>query len=793
MATQSLLVIEPDSTLASRIGSTLQSSGYRIMASACSKDQAFRFLSQTSPDLVLISLKSHGDLDSVAIANQIQDEFGIPVVYITHDSDDRSQNQPWMTIPYEYFIKPQEEEIRAIIELALYQFTKRPMPGKYERWLKAIMDNIGDAVIICDEERRVVLMNPASEAITGWDQRDALGKPLEHSFKILNEEISHITSTPVPRDLVEGKSVHQNNFTLLSKEGTRKSIVGYAVPIVDAQRKTTGTITVFRDITARSKMSQLVKSIVQLAIELVGAHAGEIFLYDQEKDELRVAYSLGFMEKFIGVALKPGEGMAGRVFQTGKPLIVDDYDNWEGKARDFASTPPFTTILQIPLKWQDQCIGVLGVDADKRMHVYSENDVRLVTLFGTLAAIAIENVWLNEELQNWLEKHKKVLEQQVVQRTTDLSRLARRLEISARVSNEITSILDINKLLNRVVGLIRDSFDYYYVQIFLVDTMKDRLVLEAASDGSLPGEWPKSLEIGPGSLNGLVAQTNQILLVNDVSKEDNYLFDDMNPDTRSELVLPLKIAARMLGTLDIQSSHKNDFTEEDKLAFKTLSDQIAVAIENARLYEYSRSVAVLEERNRLARELHDSVTQSLFSMDLHARAIDKYLTRDTQQAKVQIAQLRQITHDTLEEMRSLINDLRPLSISEVGLVPSLNQEIEHVRRPGGPEIVLSASGDCRLPSELEEGLFRIAQEAIRNAIKHARAQHIDVVVASQPHEVALSVIDDGRGFDPEVPRDRRAFGLIGMNERAVLLGSHLSLVTKPGEGTRIEVRVPIEK
>jgi signal transduction histidine kinase len=249
----------------------------------------------------------------------------------------------------------------------------------------------------------------------------------------------------------------------------------------------------------------------------------------------------------------------------------------------------------------------------------------------------------------------------------------------------------------------------------------------------------------------------------------------------------------MLGTLDIQSSHINDFTEEDKLAFKCLSDQIAVAIENARLYECSRDMAVLEERNRMARELHDSVTQSLFSMDLHARAIDKYLTRDTRQAKAQIAQLRQITHDTLEEMRSLINDLRPPSISEIGLVPSLKQELEHMKRPGGPEIGLSTSGDCRLPSELEEGLFRIAQEALRNAVKHSRAQHISVKLAAEAQEVTLSISDDGRGFDPLVPTDRRAFGLIGMNERAVLLGTQLKLETEPGAGTKVEVRVPIEK
>jgi PAS domain S-box-containing protein len=795
MAYPEILLIESDSALATKICATLQSLGYHVLAAVSSREQAFNQLSITSPDLILFGLKSHTDIDSLEIAAQIQDECGIPVIFITSRAEDAALREPGKIVPYEYLVQPKEKDLRAIIELALHQYVRKPSPGKYEQWLYAILENIGDAVIICDKARRVVLMNSAAETITGWDHQDGLGKPLDKIFQIYNEVTAGVTEIPVTKVLIEGISTSQTYYILLTKDGVQKYIVGYAVPIVDNDRKNSGIIIVFRNTMARSKMSQLVKSIVQLAIELVGAHAGEIFLYDQEKDELRVAFSLGFMEEFKGLTLKPGEGMAGRVFQSGKPLIVDDYDTWEGKAKGFESTPPFTTILQIPLIWQDQCIGVLGVDADRRLHAYTENDVRMVNLFGTLAAIAIENVWLYEELQNWLEKHKLLLEQQVKLRTAELSRLARRLEISARVSNEITSIMNIDKLLDRVVSLIRDSFDYYYVQIFLVGNRLDRLVLAAASNGMNRSseKQEKNLEIGPGSLNGLVAQTNQILLVNDVSKESNYLFDEKKPNTKSELVLPLKIASHMLGTLDIQSSNINDFTEEDKLAFKCLSDQIAVAIENARLYECSRDVAVLEERNRLARELHDSVTQSLFSMDLHARAIDKYLKRDPQQAKVQIAQLRQITHDTLEEMRSLINDLHPPSISEIGLIPALRQEIEHKNRPDGPKIFLSTSGDCRLPSELEEELFHIAQEALRNAVKHSRAQHITVTLATTPHEVALSITDDGIGFDPLLPRDHRAFGLIGMNERAVLLGTHLKLDAKPGVGTKVEVRVPIGK
>jgi signal transduction histidine kinase len=226
----------------------------------------------------------------------------------------------------------------------------------------------------------------------------------------------------------------------------------------------------------------------------------------------------------------------------------------------------------------------------------------------------------------------------------------------------------------------------------------------------------------------------------------------------------LRVGDQVLGTLDVESAEVNAFTQEDVLVIQSLGDQIAIAIENARLYDRSRELAILEERHRLARELHDSVTQSLFSLDLHAKAIATYLKRDPQQAEAQIQQLRQITHDTLREMRSLIFDLRPTSLKDIGLVPALRQWIEHLRRPDGPELVLHATGERRIPAEVEQDLFRIAQEALSNAIKHAGARHIVVELTIESEQATLRVTDDGCGFDPVAlfQTNRRAFGLIGM-------------------------------
>jgi len=668
--------------------------------------------------------------------------------------------------------------------------TNAKMLKESEQWLATTLQSILDAVMITDTTECIKVLNPAAEALTGWKHEDALGKDLTEVLRIINEQTHTPIESLVTKVLREGDSIRLANHTLLAKDGTETSIDCSAVPIRDDKGNITGVVVVFRDITTHLEMSELLKAIVEWAADLLRTYAAEIYLYDQGREELRLV--IGYGSEYIGATLKPGEGMVGKVFQSGEPMIVDDYQTWEGKTPVFETTPPFTTVLVVPLKWRKWVIGALAIVADARRRTFNQDDVRLATLFAKLAAVTIKNAQLYEELQSRMEEQRRILAQQVAERTAELAHRALQLETSAQVSREITSILDIDDLLIRVVELIREAFSYYYVQIFLVDQGTNRLVLQAGS-GQIGRQFKsqgKSLEIGATSLNGEVAQTNEALIVNDLSHEPRYLAEELLPDTMSELVIPLRVGRQVIGTLDVQSAKPNAFSEVDLLVIQSLGDQVAIAIENARLYDRSRELAVLEERNRLARELHDSVTQSLFSLDLHARAVATYLKRDPQQAEAQIQELRQITHDTLQEMRSLIFDLRPFSLEDIGLVPALRQQIEHLRRPNGPEFVLDVRGERRLSAEVEQGLFRIAQEALRNAVKHTGARHIAVALTMDPGHVTLCVTDDGRGFDPESPpADRRAFGLIGMRERAELLDGDFEIISQPGAGTRVEVRV----
>jgi nitrate/nitrite-specific signal transduction histidine kinase len=376
------------------------------------------------------------------------------------------------------------------------------------------------------------------------------------------------------------------------------------------------------------------------------------------------------------------------------------------------------------------------------------------------------------------------LEQRVAQRTFALQHRAVQLETSAHVSREITSILDIDTLLSRVVELIHAAFHYYCVHIFLVDANGQCLELRASS-GAFPPQHHR-LSIGRGSLNGETVITNEAVLVDDVAADPRFLVDDALPETRAELIIPLRMGERVIGTLDVQSAELNAFTSEDVLVIQSLGDQIAIAIENARLYDQSRALAVVQERNRLAREFHDSVTQSLYALVVFAGAAqDMIQVHDLAALRNQIDRMEKAAQQSLKEMRLLLYELRPPVEEKIGLAGALQQRLAAVEQRTGMDAQVTVACSLDLPAEMEQGLFRIAQEALNNTLKHAQARMVSVRVYADAGRIELEVSDDGGGFRPEEARRRGGFGLAMMRERAEQLGGTLSITSAPGAGTRV--------
>jgi signal transduction histidine kinase len=233
-----------------------------------------------------------------------------------------------------------------------------------------------------------------------------------------------------------------------------------------------------------------------------------------------------------------------------------------------------------------------------------------------------------------------------------------------------------------------------------------------------------------------------------------------------------------------------EFSLEDQELIEMLAPHAAVAMENARLYERSRELSIVEERNRLARELHDSLVQKLFGVVLAAQSAGTLLDRDTDAARGQVEHLQELAHEAVVELRSLVFQLRPAEIGTEGLGAALRKHVDLLRRAHRADIALQVTGSPRLRAGVDEEVFRIAQESLQNALRHSRADRIEVRLDESPGGLALAVVDDGVGFEPDEAGLRsRRLGLTSMEERAHALGARLAIDSAPGRGTTITLEV----
>jgi two-component system nitrate/nitrite sensor histidine kinase NarX len=258
---------------------------------------------------------------------------------------------------------------------------------------------------------------------------------------------------------------------------------------------------------------------------------------------------------------------------------------------------------------------------------------------------------------------------------------------------------------------------------------------------------------------------------------------------RAVLALPLLAREQCYGALTLFYRAPRAFADEEVALGAAFADQVALAIENARLHARAREVAALEERQRLARELHDAVTQTLFSASLIADVLPALWERDPAQGAARLDELRALTRGALAEMRTLLLELRPDALLEAGLADLLRQLVEAFTGRARVRATLAVEGQRPVPPAVQVAFYRIAQEALNNVAKHAQARSAAVTLRQDPERVELAVADDGRGFDPAAATAGH-LGLRIMRERAAAAAAALVVTSRPGAGTRVALVWP---
>ncbi len=264
---------------------------------------------------------------------------------------------------------------------------------------------------------------------------------------------------------------------------------------------------------------------------------------------------------------------------------------------------------------------------------------------------------------------------------------------------------------------------------------------------------------------------------------------------RYHATIPLNTQNKALGVLNVASEEDRWWllSPDDLRLLHTVGDLLSIAIERAQLFAKSTQLGILEERNRLAREIHDTIAQGLTAVTLKLETADALLEMEVNptQTRQTVQDALALTQTNLEEVRRSVLDLRAAPLEGRNLVEALTALQEDISQTHNMPINFSVSGrDTPLPVRLEVGLYRIAQEALNNIARHAEATEVTLDLVILPKLVTLTILDNGVGFDPSKVRKGR-FGLIGLSERVKLLGGQLEMDTSPGSGVQLVARIPL--
>lgn len=416
----------------------------------------------------------------------------------------------------------------------------------------------------------------------------------------------------------------------------------------------------------------------------------------------------------------------------------------------------------LPMKAGNQIIGYLFLGFNSRNDSTSEIDPLLFSI-ADIAGNALYRAFIVENLEERISSRTK------------------QIEALYDVSRAVNQTQDLGELLTKVTSLLQRMFGCS-VFVYLIDEKDFHLKLVSEST---------TLSLGMPELQSLAERVWKLkgnLHIRWIAQSD--------PEKCKEYItflgIPIWGRQCILGVLGLLSSDGVVFGEDDISLFSGVAENISIALENVRLRKQAETVLITEERQRLARELHDSVSQLLYSQLLFARAAQKaHELGHSNMVAPYLGRLSEVAEQAFKEMRLMIYSLRPHLLEDVGLVGALQHRLSTVEKRVGMTTSLETCLDVKLPAVLEDSLFRIAQEALNNTLKHAYATEVSVKLERRENKILLTIKDNGVGFNSET--GTMGVGLSSMHERARQLGGNLLVCSIPEKGTTIIAEIPLDE
>ncbi|MFC4078417.1 GAF domain-containing sensor histidine kinase [Salinithrix halophila] len=375
-----------------------------------------------------------------------------------------------------------------------------------------------------------------------------------------------------------------------------------------------------------------------------------------------------------------------------------------------------------------------------------------------------------------------------------LLRKKRKLELLFLLTRNINKNLKLNKVMEHTLLPLSKVIRFSFGVVYLV---KNGRLSPAVTAGDFPKHLRRQSQPLNRGLSGWAASHARPALVHHAKMDPRCQKDRADfEDVRSLLAVPLEMDGEVLGVITLGKTERGGFEEADLTFLQVLASQTVIAIRNARLVEERERRVVAEERNRLARDIHDGIAQSFAGVLMKVESSLKVYDTQPDKVKEWLEESRAKLREGLKEVRYSITALRPSPAQKIGLIPALNRRVEAFQNETGAEAVFEAEGEkIPLRCETEETIYMVCHEALSNAAKHAKANEVKVTLVFEPEEVRLVVQDDGVGFSLAravyKAEAQKRYGIVGMNERAQNLKAALQFDSEEGVGTTVTLSIPI--
>lgn len=531
-------------------------------------------------------------------------------------------------------------------------------------------------------------------------------------------------------------------------------------------------------------LRSLLSRIAEIACRLLEADNGAIGLVDEGARVVRMAATWRMPEDEIGSEVRCGQGLSGQVMETGRPVIYNRYGDVSDPTRsDFSDH----AVIGVPIFWRDRLIGTFGLGSPPP-RTFGHEDATILSRFAEHAAIAIENARLLDRVQSSLDEV-----QMLYETTARLGLAAHPDEIVAAYLDQVAST---GKYACTVTEYVYDAADQRVGVL-------------------IKGRWSRGggAEVGnirvPYSRDALdpILDSGETVMIGNVETDPRVSAELLYMQRRDGhpglALIPLIAGAKRIGLVVLTSPIPLEWDPAELRPYQATAGYLAIALQQRReqleLQEAERQVAVLEDRQNLAHELHDSVTQVLTSINFIAQATPAALAKDREEGLARLNQLAELSRRALAEMRSLLLELSPRGSRQtepmavaLPLPKAIEGHLESIRSTS-PPLSFCAETYAPQPPPVEHALLRITQEAVTNAIKHAQAAEIAIRLECDESTVRLTIRDDGVGLAQA--REGSAgrgtgLGLSGIRRRVYDLGGAVRIHGNSGKGTVVSVSVP---